>query len=144
MRLRNVHGNVTARVGYFHLDLKGTRAGVDVMDSFGNVTAHVESVKDGAPLRFQTVTGGVNLSLSKPLADRLSVALKSEEGVIHYGNWKKKMPGLSGMPGFSNHQWLYVGTYSYDLADRAQLQVRTACGDITIRQQPSVNESKTN
>ncbi len=102
---------------------------MDVTDSFGNVTAHIGAVKDGAPLRFQTVTGAVNLSLSPPLAARLSMTLKTEGGVVNYGGCGKK-----NMCGFSNHQWLYVGTQSFDLADRAQLQVRTACGDITIRQ----------
>ncbi len=124
--LRNVRGNVTARVGYLHLDLQGTRAGVDVTDS-------VETVKDGAPLRFQTVTGAVNLSLGKSLVSRLSVALQTEGGDIHYGDWQKKR-GVSSIYYLSNHQWLYVGTHGFHLADRAQLQVQTACGDITIRQ----------
>lgn len=60
--LRNVRGNLTARVG--------------------NVTAHLENVKGGAPLRFQTVTGAVNLSLSPSLAARLGMTLKTEGGIV--------------------------------------------------------------
>ena len=127
-RIESVNGDVEIDVGRYELNVKDLKGNVSIYNRYGTTRLHQSSRDSDARCDLRTVSGTINLSLSKPIADMSSLVMHSLCGSFKFGNAREFMSLYRTQ---SAGHWLTLSSVGKDFAN-ADFTVLTESGKAEI------------
>ena len=127
-RIESVNGDVEIDVGRYELNVKDLKGNVSIYNRYGTTRLHQSSRDSDARCDLRTVSGTINLSLSKPIADKSSLVMHSLCGSFKFGNAREFMSLYRTQ---SAGHWLTLSSVGKDFAN-ADFTVLTESGKAEI------------